>query len=58
MLAVALPALTVNWTPVGADAVPAGKSARVLSDTSEREFGGAGHHARDGGRHRARVRRG
>ena len=42
MLAVALPALTVNWTPVGADAVPAGKSARVLSDASEREFGGAG----------------
>jgi uncharacterized membrane protein YdfJ with MMPL/SSD domain len=31
----------VNWTPVGADAVPAGNSARVLSDTSEREFGGA-----------------
>ena len=41
MLAVALPALTVNWTPVGADAVPAGQSARVLSDASEREFGGA-----------------
>ena len=41
MVAVALPALTVNWTPVGADAVPAGQSARVLSDASEREFGGA-----------------
>ena len=42
MLAVALPALTVNWTPVDASAVPAGYSARVLSDATQVEFGGAG----------------
>ncbi len=42
MLAVALPALTVNWTPVDASAVPAGNSARVLSDATQAEFGGAG----------------
>ncbi|MDA0139370.1 MMPL family transporter [Solirubrobacter deserti] len=41
MLVVALPALSVNWTPVGADAVPTGNSARTLSDASEAEFGGA-----------------
>ncbi|MDA0168899.1 MMPL family transporter [Solirubrobacter taibaiensis] len=42
MLAVALPALTVNWTPVDASAVPAGNSARMLSDATQAEFGGAG----------------
>lgn len=41
MLVVALPALTVSWTPVDASAVPAGNSARVLSDASAAEFGGA-----------------
>ena len=58
MLAVALPALTVNWTPVDASAVPAGKSARVLSDAIAARVRRRRHHARDDGRHRARVRRG
>jgi uncharacterized membrane protein YdfJ with MMPL/SSD domain len=42
MLAVALPALSVNWTPVDASAIPVDKSSRVVADTIEREFGGAG----------------
>lgn len=42
MLAVALPALGAHWTPVDASAVPPDKSARVVSDAIEREFGGVG----------------
>ena len=42
MLAVALPAVGVNWTPVDATVIPTDKSARVVSDAIERDFGGAG----------------
>jgi uncharacterized membrane protein YdfJ with MMPL/SSD domain len=42
MLAIALPALGVRWTPVDASAVPTDRSARVVSDAIERDFGGAG----------------
>jgi uncharacterized membrane protein YdfJ with MMPL/SSD domain len=42
MLAVALPALGVKWTPVDATAIPEGKSARTVSDTLDRDFGGQG----------------
>ena len=42
MLAIALPSLTVNWTPVDATAIPTDKSARTVSDTIDRDFGGNG----------------
>jgi uncharacterized membrane protein YdfJ with MMPL/SSD domain len=42
MLAVALPALGVKWTPVDATVVPTDKSARIVSDAIERDFGGTG----------------
>ena len=42
MLAVALPATGVNWTPVDSTVVPKDKSARVVADALERDFGGAG----------------
>jgi RND superfamily putative drug exporter len=42
MLAVALPALGVRWTPVDATALPQDKSARVVSDTIQSDFGGTG----------------
>ena len=42
MLAVALPAVGVNWTPVDATVIPADKSSRVVSDAIQRDFGGAG----------------
>src|SRR3954452_7888952 len=42
MIAVALPATGVNWTPVDASAIPTDKSSRVVADATERDFGGAG----------------
>jgi RND superfamily putative drug exporter len=42
MLAVALPAVGVNWTPVDTSVIPKDKSARVVSDAIDRDFGGAG----------------
>ena len=42
MLAIALPAVGVNWTPVDSTVIPADKSSRVVSDAIEREFGGQG----------------
>jgi uncharacterized membrane protein YdfJ with MMPL/SSD domain len=42
MLAVALPALGAHWTPVDETVVPTDKSARVVSDAIERDFGGTG----------------
>jgi uncharacterized membrane protein YdfJ with MMPL/SSD domain len=42
MLALALPALGVNWTPVDSTAIPTDKSARVVADAVERDFGGSG----------------
>src|SRR3954451_12152368 len=42
MVAVALPATGVNWTPVDATAIPTDKSSRVVADAIERDFGGAG----------------
>jgi uncharacterized membrane protein YdfJ with MMPL/SSD domain len=42
MLTVALPALTVNWTPVDASVIPADQSSRVVADAIERDFGGSG----------------
>ncbi len=42
MLAVALPALGVKWTPVDATAIPASQSSRVVADAIERDFGGTG----------------
>ena len=42
MLAVALPATGVNWTPVDSSVIPTDKSSRVVADAIERDFGGAG----------------
>jgi uncharacterized membrane protein YdfJ with MMPL/SSD domain len=42
MLAIALPALGVNWTPADETVVPKDQSARVVSDAIARDFGGAG----------------
>jgi RND superfamily putative drug exporter len=42
MLAIALPSLGVRWTPVDSSVIPRDKSARVVSDAIERDFGGAG----------------
>jgi uncharacterized membrane protein YdfJ with MMPL/SSD domain len=42
MVLVALPALSVSWTPVDATAVPADKSSRIVYDATQAEFGGAG----------------
>jgi uncharacterized membrane protein YdfJ with MMPL/SSD domain len=42
MLAVALPALGVNWTPVDSTVIPTDKSSRVVADAIQRDFGGAG----------------
>jgi RND superfamily putative drug exporter len=42
MVAVALPATGVNWTPVDYTVIPTDKSARVVADAIERDFGGAG----------------
>jgi uncharacterized membrane protein YdfJ with MMPL/SSD domain len=42
MLAVALPAVGVNWTPVDSTVIPTDKSSRVVADAIERDFVGAG----------------
>ena len=42
MLAIALPSLRAQWTPVDGSVVPAGKSARVVSDAIQRDFQGTG----------------
>jgi uncharacterized membrane protein YdfJ with MMPL/SSD domain len=42
MLAIALPAVGVNWTPVDSTAIPTDKSSRVVADAIERDFGGSG----------------
>jgi uncharacterized membrane protein YdfJ with MMPL/SSD domain len=42
MLAIALPAAGVNWTPVDQSVIPASQSSRVVADAIERDFGGAG----------------
>ncbi|MDA0179609.1 MMPL family transporter [Solirubrobacter phytolaccae] len=42
MLAVALPAAGVKWTPVDETAIPKDKSARIVSDAIAADFGGAG----------------
>jgi uncharacterized membrane protein YdfJ with MMPL/SSD domain len=42
MLAVALPALGVNWTPVDSTVIPTDKTSRVVADAIERDFGGSG----------------
>jgi RND superfamily putative drug exporter len=41
MLAVALPATGVNWTPVDASVIPKSQSSRVVADAIERDFGAA-----------------
>lgn len=40
MLLLTVPALRAVWTPVDASVIPAEKSARVVSDTLTRDFGG------------------
>jgi uncharacterized membrane protein YdfJ with MMPL/SSD domain len=42
MLAVALPAAGVHWTPVDSSVIPKDTSARTVSDAIERDFGGVG----------------
>ncbi|HWT91972.1 MAG TPA: MMPL family transporter, partial [Solirubrobacteraceae bacterium] len=42
MLALALPAAGVNWTPVDATVIPKGESSRTVSDAIDRDFAGAG----------------
>lgn len=42
MLVAAFPAVGVQWTPVDGTALPTDKSARVVFDAIERDFGGAG----------------
>ena len=42
MLAIAVPSIRVHWTPVDATVIPPDKSARVVSDAIQRDFGGAG----------------
>jgi len=42
MLAVALPAVGVKWTPVDAAVIPTDQSSRVVADAIERDFGGTG----------------
>ncbi len=42
MLAAALPALNVTWSPVDATAIPTSQSSRVVSDSLARDFGGIG----------------
>jgi RND superfamily putative drug exporter len=42
LLAVALPATGVNWTPVDSTVIPKDQSSRVVADAVERDFGGAG----------------
>ena len=42
MLAIALPATGVNWTPVDSTVIPTDKSSRVVADAIERDFGGTG----------------
>jgi RND superfamily putative drug exporter len=42
MLAIALPAVGVNWTPVDSSVIPTDKSSRVVADAIERDFGGSG----------------
>ena len=42
MLAIALPSLGAQWTPVDETVVPTDKSARVVSDAIAQDFGGSG----------------
>ncbi len=42
MLAVALPAIGVKWTPVDATVIPRDLSSRIVADAIERDFGGTG----------------
>ena len=42
MLALALPAVGVIWTPADSTVIPADQSARVVADAVERDFGGSG----------------
>jgi uncharacterized membrane protein YdfJ with MMPL/SSD domain len=42
MLAVALPAVGVKWTPVDATVIPTDRSSRVVADVIERDFDGTG----------------
>jgi uncharacterized membrane protein YdfJ with MMPL/SSD domain len=42
MLAIALPSLGAQWTPVDETVVPTDQSARVVSDAIAADFGGAG----------------
>ncbi|HEV3378576.1 MAG TPA: MMPL family transporter [Thermoleophilaceae bacterium] len=42
MLAIALPSLGAQWTPVDETVVPTDKSARVVSDAIAQDFGGTG----------------
>jgi RND superfamily putative drug exporter len=42
MLAVALPATGVHWTPIDNSVIPKDTSARVVSDAIERDFAGVG----------------
>jgi RND superfamily putative drug exporter len=41
MLALALPALGTNWTPIDATAIPKGESSRTVADALVRDAGGA-----------------
>ncbi len=42
MLVVALPALGTVWSPVDSAVIPKGDSARVVADSLQRDFAGAG----------------
>ena len=42
MLALALPALRAEWSPVDSTVIPLDKSARTVADTIERDFPGSG----------------
>ena len=40
MLALAIPALRANWTPVDSSVIPKAESSRTVADTLARDFGG------------------
>ena len=42
MLALAVPALSTNWTPVDSTAIPKSESARTVADAIAQDFAGAG----------------
>ena len=42
VLALALPAARVNWTPIDASVIPTEQSARTVADALQEDFGGSG----------------